>query len=379
MNLLSVLYNLHSIKHWDTVDFKSEIRNFKLENKSNFHFRISDLKRRIRPISHFPFVLLLTVLVSACSRPHDPTTIRMAVGGQTQFIYLPLTLADQLGYFKDEGLSVRISDLRGGSEALAALMGGSVDMVTGFYEHTIRARSQGKHLVMVTLFDRFPGLVVMVGKAHWDQVHSIKDLVGKPVGVTAPGSSTDQLVKYILRQNNLEPEAIPVVTGGTQTMAAALEQDRVWAGVIADPMASRLERDGVAKVLYDTRTEKGTVDIFSGPYPAGGFYTSAEFMQRHPMIVQSLVNAGVRTLRYLKEHSAEEIAAKMPESFWSGDREQYIASLRANLAIFSADGLMPPDGPPHVLKTLSLVDEKVAKANIELPETYDNSFALAVK
>src|SRR3954471_1504302 len=141
----------------------------------------------------------LLFLASACAREKDPAVIQMAVGGQTQFIYLPLTLADQLGYFKDEGLSVNISDLRGGSEALAAMMGGSVDMVTGFYEHTIRAAAQGKRLVMVALFDRYPGLVLMVGKPHFDQVHSIKDLIGKPVGVTAPGSSTDQLVKYILR------------------------------------------------------------------------------------------------------------------------------------------------------------------------------------
>ena len=110
-------------------------------------------------------VLIASVFLaaSACSSPQQPTVIRMAVGGQTQFIYLPLTLADRLGYFKDEGLSVQISDLRGGSEALAALISGSVDMVTGFYEHTIRARVQGKHLVMVTLFDRYPGLVLMVG------------------------------------------------------------------------------------------------------------------------------------------------------------------------------------------------------------------------
>src|SRR5712671_4146878 len=201
----------------------------------------------------------LILLVAACSRSKDPATIQMAVGGQTQFIYLPLTLASQLGYFKDEGLSVNISDLRGGSEAMAAMMGGSVDMVTGFYEHTIRARAQGKRLVMVALFDRYPGLVLMVGKQHSNDVHTIKDLVGKPVGVTAPGSSTDQLVKYILRQNNLDPQSIPVVTGGIATMLAALEQDRVWAGVTVDPLASRLERDGIAKVLYDTRTEKGTL------------------------------------------------------------------------------------------------------------------------
>jgi len=303
----------------------------------------------------------------------------MAVGGQTQFIYLPLTLADRLGYFKDEGIQVEISDLRGGSEALAALMGGSVDMVTGFYEHTIRARAQGKHLVMVTLFDRYPGLVLMVGKQHLHEVHSIKDLVGKPVGVTAPGSSTDQLVKYILRQNGLDPQSIPVVTGGTATMLAAFQQDRVWAGVTVDPLASKLERDGIARPLYDTRTEKGTVDIFGGPWPAGGFYTSAEFIQQRRDVVQSMVRAGVRVLRYLQEHSAEEIAAAMPETFWAGDRDQYIASLRGNLSMYSPDGLMPPEGPPNVLKTLSLVDERIPAAKVDLTQTYDNSFVQSVR
>ena len=321
-------------------------------------------------------ILILALALAACSRAKDPATIQMAVGGQTQFIYLPLTLADQLGYFKDEGLSVNISDLRGGSEALAAMMGGSVDMVTGFYEHTIRARAQGKHLVMVALFDRYPGLVLMVGKQHFNEVHTIRDLVGKPVGVTAPGSSTDQLVKYILRQNNLDPQSIPVVTGGIATMLAALEQDRVWAGVTVDPLASKLDRDGIARVLYDTRTEKGTRDIFGGAWPAGGFYTTAEFIQQHPGTVQAMVNAGVRALRYLREHSAEEVAAAMPETFWGGDRIQYIASLRANLEMYSHDGVMPPDGPPNVLKTLSLVDEKVAGAKVNLQETYDNTFAL---
>src|SRR5204863_9902499 len=99
-----------------------------------------------------------------------------------------------------------------------------------------------------------------------------------------------------------------------------------------------------------------------------------EFIQSNPRVVQSMVNAGVRALRYLKEHSAEDVAAAMPESFWGGDRDQYIASLRANIDMYSPDGVMPPEGPPNVLKTLSLVDEKVAGSTIDLPSTYDNSF-----
>jgi NitT/TauT family transport system substrate-binding protein len=321
----------------------------------------------------------LWLFFSGCSTPHDKTTIQMAVGGQTQFIYLPLTIASQLGFFRDEGLDVNISDLRGGSEALAALMGESVDVVTGFYEHTVRARAQGKRLVMVTLFDRFPGLVMMIGTRHINEVHTIKDLITRPVAVTAVGSSTDQLVKYLLRKDGLDPQAIPVVTAGYSTMLAALEQDHVWAGVIVDPLATKFERDGIAKPLYDTRTEKGTLDIFGGPWPAGGFYTTEDFIRQHPGTVQSLVNAGVRALRYIKEHRAEEIAAAVPESFWGGDRNYYVSSLRANLGLYSTDGAMPEDGARNVFKSLALVDKTIAEAKIELTQTYDNSFVEKVR
>jgi NitT/TauT family transport system substrate-binding protein len=317
---------------------------------------------------------LLWLFLSSCSSAREPDTVQMAVGGQTQFIYLPLTLASQLGYFKDEGLTVNISDLRGGSEAVAALMSGSVDAVTGFYEHTIRARAQGKRLVMVALFDRYPGVVLMVGKRHLDTVQVIKDLVGKPVGVTAVGSSTDQLLKYLLRKNELDPQAIPVVTAGVTTMLAALQQDQIWAGVIVDPLATKLERDGIARPLYDTRTEQGTLDIFGGPWPGGGLYTTGDFVLQHPRIVQKLVNAGLRALRYIKEHSPEEIAAAMPPSFWAGDRDQYVSSLRANIGLYSTDGIMPEDGASNVLKTLSLVDQTISQAKIDLKQTYDNSF-----
>ena len=64
--------------------------------------------------------------------------ITIAVGGKGLFYYLPLTIAERNGYFKDEGLEVEIPDFAGGAKALQALVGGSADMVSGAFEHTIR-------------------------------------------------------------------------------------------------------------------------------------------------------------------------------------------------------------------------------------------------
>lgn len=321
----------------------------------------------------FVFIGVLCVTLAACSRDDQPA-LTISVGGQPLFAYLPLTLAERLGYFRDEGLNVRIADLRGGSEAMAALLGGSADFVTGYFEHTIRAQAQGKHLRMVVLFDRLPGLVLMVGSRYTDRVKSIEDLVGKPVGVTAPGSSTDQMLKFLLGKHGLNPQSVPVVTAGNTTMIAALEQDQIWAGVTLDPTATKLEKDGTAVALYDTRTEQGALDVFGGIWPAGGIYATQEMVDKNPKMVQSVVKAALRALEYIHSHSAEEIAANMPEEFMAGGREQYIEALKANLAMFSRDGRMPEEGPANVLKTLQLVDPNLTRANIDLAGTYTNDF-----
>src|ERR1051326_8875899 len=95
---------------------------------------------------------LALLLLSACSSASNTSTpapassggapekanLKIGVGGQGQIIYMPLTLADQLGYFKQEGLTIEIQDLKGGADALTAMIGGSTDLTMGFYEHTIR-------------------------------------------------------------------------------------------------------------------------------------------------------------------------------------------------------------------------------------------------
>jgi NitT/TauT family transport system substrate-binding protein len=313
---------------------------------------------------------------AAPSGAPEKTSLKMGVGGQAQIIYMPLTLADQLGYFKAEGISVEITDLQGGAKALEAMIGGSVDMVTGFYEHTIRTQTQGKFIEMVTLFDRYPGLVMEVGKAHRDQVKSVKDLAGHPVGITSAGSSTDEMVKYLAKKNGMAIDAIPTVpVGSGSTAIAALTSGQVWAMVTVEPAATQLEKTGEGKPLYDTRNEQGTKDVFGGSWPAGGFYAQRDFVRQNPRTVQAMVRAGVKTLKYIKSHSADDIASHLPASFYvGGDKAAFVETLKANLAQFSDTGLMPSDGPNNVFETLKTADPKTDWSSVDLKKTYDNGF-----
>ena len=63
--------------------------------------------------------------------------VTIAVGGKSLFYYLPLTIAEQRGYFKEEGVNVEIVDFAGGSKALQAVVGGSADVVSGAYEQNL--------------------------------------------------------------------------------------------------------------------------------------------------------------------------------------------------------------------------------------------------
>ena len=309
------------------------------------------------------------------------SSLKIGVGGQGQIIYMPLTLADQLGYFKQEGLSVDIQDLKGGADALTAMIGGSTDATMGFYEHTLRTQTQGKFIEMIATCDLYPGLVMFAGKAH-PEARTIKDLANLKIGITSAGSSTEEMVKFLFKKNGMDPAAAQTVAVGSGGPAVtALKNGVVDALVTVEPAASTIERNGDGSVLYDTRTEQGTRDVFGGAWPAGGFYAPADFVQQNPRTAQALARVAVNTLKYIQTHSAEDIAARLPAQLFypDGDQASFAKVLGANLKMFSADGKMPADGPTNVLETLKAADTQTDWSKVDLSKTFTNTLVEAVK
>lgn len=346
-------------------------------------------------------LLLLPLVLAACSTSNSPTpsattapgstntsggppeksNLKIGVGGQGQIIYMPLTLADQLGYFKQEGLSVEINDLKGGADALTAMIGGSTDATMGFYEHTIRTQTQGKSIEMIATCDLYPGLVMFAGKSHSD-AKSIKDLANLKIGITSAGSSTEEMVKYLFKKNGLDPAAAQTVAVGSGGPAiTALKNGVVDALVTVEPAASTIEKQGDGTVLYDTRTQNGTKDVFGGAWPAGGIYAPSDFVQQNPRTAAALARVAVNTLKYIHSHSAEDIAAKLPGQLFypDGDQAGFAKVLDANLKMFSPDGKMPSDGPQNVLETLKAADTQTDWSKVDLTKTYTNDLVAAVK
>jgi len=327
---------------------------------------------------------IILLALSSCTQPTrdsqsnvgpEKKRVVLAVGGKTGIAYLPLTIAEQRGLFKAEGLDVDIQDLQGGAKALQAMVGGSAEVVIGYYDHTIQMQAINKTLTAVALLARYPGLVLGVRSDLADQVKQASDLKGKKVGVTALGSSSQFFINHLLSQQGLKPSDISAIgIGANNAAVAAVEQKQVDALVNLDPMIAVLLSRGLIKILVDTRTERDTVKVYGGEYPGSALYTSQEFIERYPGATQRLVNAVVKALRWMHGKRPEEIAQSIPESYFAGNKEIYLQGLASSFGTFSPDGRFSEAAPQKVLTVLSMFDEKVAQAKIDLSKTYTNRF-----
>src|SRR5712691_67760 len=219
------------------------------------------------PFSGRALVLVLALgaaLLAGCglrnaAPPRRP--VKIAAGGQQELIYLPVTLAQELGFYTDEGIDVTLLDFSGGAKSLEALLGGSADVVCGFYDHTVQMAAQGRELRAFVAMMRYPGLVAIAATRG---IGRIEDLKGKTVGVSALGSSTQMFLNYLLVTHGIKPEDVSTASiGMSATAVGAMTHGKVDAAILTDPSLAIVRRQQPAtRILADTRTAEGVRVIF---------------------------------------------------------------------------------------------------------------------
>jgi NitT/TauT family transport system substrate-binding protein len=302
------------------------------------------------------------------------------VGGIEKQIYLPAKLAEQLGYYEEQGLEVELLSEQAGVNAAQELLAGAVQGAVGFYDHTIDLLAKGRQITSVVQFSRAPGEVELVATRLAGQIRSPADFKGRTLGVTGLGSSTNFLTYYLAVSAGLKTSDITTVAvGAGSTFIAAMQQGKIDAGMTTEPTISRMLRTGEAKVLVDLRTPESTEKALGGPYPAACLYVQTGWMNAHKPQTQKLANALVKTLRFMATHSAEEIASRMPPDYWSGDRALYVQALADGKAMFTHDGVMPPRGPETVLRVLQVFNKALQGKTLDLSRTYTTEFVSAAQ
>lgn len=327
--------------------------------------------------------IILVLILSACGgsstgssgSSSGPISLKIMVGGLSKQIYLPNELTQKLGYFTQQGLNVTLIDEASGQSSENEVLAGQVDAGSGSYNHTIELQAAGKQMEAVVLLNVAPGEAEIVSAKEAGQIHSVKDLKGKNLGVTELGSGTQTLTTALLHNVGVPADQVHFVpVGAGDTFIAAMQQGKIDAGMTTEPTISRLLSSGVGKVLVDLRTPQSTQAALGGPYPFICLFMENSYVNSHKDVVQKVVNAYVKTLKWIHTHTAAQIADMMPADYYTGNKDLYVTALQNQLAIFSPDGSMPTGAPQSVLNIEYQSKLVPQSKQIDLSTTYTNEF-----
>ncbi len=314
---------------------------------------------------------------AALAQRPDKHKLTLAVSGKAGTLYyLPLTIAEQLGFFTAEGLDVEVIDSPSGARAQQALSAGTADVVCGPFEQVLQL--WGKHQTVVSFMQlgRTPQIAFGVSVKSFPMGAQLAELKGRNVGVLAPASASNVVASLVLGKAGLRSTDVNYIgVGASAGAVAALRSGQIDALCNMDPLMTQLEQRGELRIMADTRTLKGAADVFGGPMPGACLFAPSEFVQRQPGTVQALSHAMTRALRWLHNAGASDIHRVVPEALMAGDRAAYLTAFHNSREAFALDGLLADDVPPTALRVLSQFEPNVKIDKADVARTYTNEFA----
>jgi NitT/TauT family transport system substrate-binding protein len=141
------------------------------------------------------------------------------------------------------------------------------------------------------------------------------------------------------------------------------------------PTISRLVNSGKGKILVSLLSPKDTEAALGGDYPFIGVFAQNDWVNSNKDVTQRLVNAYVKTLKYIHSHTPAQIADQMPTDYFAGDKASYVADLQSQISIFGTDCKMPAGGPETVQKIQQQFVASYKGKSANLSETYTNYYA----
>lgn len=308
-----------------------------------------------------------------CSSPRgvfaaepEKRSVTIAVGGKNLYYYLPMALADWMGFYKDEGLDVKVVDFQGGSKSLQAVVGGSADVVSGAFEHTLSMQTKRQSMQAFVLQDRAPQCVFAINRRTMKGVKDPAALKGRRIGVTAPGSHSHVMANFVMAR------------AGAGAVAA-VRSGQVDAFVGLDPVVTQLEEADAIDIVVDTRRVEEGDALYNGPMVAGCLYAPQTFIDRNPETVQRMTNAVIRSLKTIAAITPEELMKSVPKAAFLGNPKLYAECFLRNRPAMSIDGRFPEGCVETAAKALASVKPELADFKFDAAAAYTNRFVDAAK
>jgi len=327
-------------------------------------------------------LLLAVAALPGCGRygsrrPIDADEVRIATH-RDPIVFLPLHIAETHGFYRQQHINTEIAEVSGGSKAMEALLGGSVDVAVGSVSDVILLAAEGHEVRCFYVLYSRPTVALAVAPGLSGKVASIRDLKGHTVGVSAPGSASHQFLNQLLAKEGFSPDDVNIVpVGMSASSVAALEHGKVDAAIlIASAISNFEDRHPGTRFLIDTRTAEGAKRAFgSEVLPSLALIAQNGWIQSHRDTALRLVRAVREGLHWVQKSGAEEIRAAIPENARMNNPESDYKAIRDAQQAISPDGLMPDEAPGSIARLLATSDLRVN--HVDVSKLYTNEFALA--
>jgi NitT/TauT family transport system substrate-binding protein len=236
--------------------------------------------------------------LSACSAatassdggPDGTTTVRINQAFQS-LLYLPLYVAQEQGYFKEQGVDMEMSTGGGGTQSWAAVVGGSADFSIQDPVFVPKSHENGGEGVVVAAIQDAP-TVFVIGKDGTPLQDDLSFLEGKKVVTSPEPDTTWAFMTYLIEQNDLQDVDIVNVAIGNEL--AAVESGQADYALAVDPQVSQAVID---MGLHSVYSFSANADWY--PFAFSSLTTTQRYLDENPEAAQGVVTALEQASRYI--------------------------------------------------------------------------------
>ncbi|WP_274426049.1 ABC transporter substrate-binding protein [Chelativorans sp. YIM 93263] len=199
---------------------------------------------------------LLFALLATSATVSMASAEPVRIGLQPWLGYGPLWVAAEKGYFEDRGVEVELINFNWDQDVNAALVSGNIEVQAAATNTMINLLNSGIELKGFMIMDAaYEADAIIAGEG----VDSVSDLEGKSVAYEL-GATSDLLLNYALRENDLSIDDIDPVPMGASEAGLAAIAGRVDAAVSYEPyISTALAEDNNFKVIYDASAAPGLI------------------------------------------------------------------------------------------------------------------------
>jgi NitT/TauT family transport system substrate-binding protein len=319
--------------------------------------------------------IAMTVALLGCNHSHSGASVRQVriALPKDPISWLPVRLAQTLGYFKEEDIAVTVSEITGLSKGMEALLGGSVDITADTALGVIQIAAEGRSVQSFLAFRSRPSQALLVSPGASGHIHKISDLKGRRVGVSSLGSPTHWFLNYLLASHGLRPQDVSTISiGSAATSVASVEHNQVDAAIlVSNAIIVLMRRYPNLTVLAETRTPEGLREALGvESFPSGVLAAQENWLHANSDTARRFVRAVKKGIQWVGDHSAEQVRAQMSEAERMPDAEADLQAIREFQQSLLRDGVMPAGAPEIVLKVLAVSSEKIRTAHIDLSKIF---------